>query len=164
MNKIPGLLSAILRTKSSLQGAIHPPVSFSKQLTLPFHQLRLNKTHRTPYTTNLQGQAIACNLLHRSEIKESKILKSQHPSIFIYHYELGPIQSFIINIAFCTMQVIKGPELLNMSHGNTKVNVRNLFSEAISKYKKYGKDYKFERDLLYILLEHVLTVLYFPPF
>ena len=62
------------------------------------------------------------------------------------------------------MQVIKGPELLNMWHGNTKGNVRNLFSEAISEYKKYGKDYKFERDLLYILLEHVLTILYFPPF
>ena len=62
------------------------------------------------------------------------------------------------------MQVIKGPELLNMWHGITKGNVRNLFSEAISEYKKYGKDYKFERDLLYILLEHVLTILYFPPF
>ena len=53
------------------------------------------------------------------------------------------------------MQVIKGPELLNMWHGNTMGNVRNLFSEAISDCKKYGKDYKFERDLLYILLEHV---------
>ena len=62
------------------------------------------------------------------------------------------------------MQVIKGPVLLNMWHGNTKGNVRNLFSEAITEYKKYGKDYKFERDLLYILLEHVLTILYFPPF
>ena len=51
------------------------------------------------------------------------------------------------------MQVIKGPVLLNMWHGNTKGNVRNLFSEAITEYKKYGKDYKFERDLLYILLD-----------
>ena len=49
------------------------------------------------------------------------------------------------------MQVIKGPVLLYMWHGNTKGNVRNLFSEAITEYKKYGKDYKFERDLLYIL-------------
>ena len=39
------------------------------------------------------------------------------------------------------MQVIKGPELLNMWHGNTKGNVRNIFSEAISEYKKYGEDY-----------------------
>lgn len=51
-----------------------------------------------------------------------------------------------------------------MWHGNTKGNVRNLFSEAISDCKKYGKDYKFERDLLYILLEHVLTILCFHPF
>ena len=106
---------------------------------------------------------MACNLLHRCEIKENKIRKVS-TSLCIYHDELGPTKSVIINIAFLVFAPCKGLELLNMWHGNTMGNVRNLFSEAISDCKKYGKDYKFERDLLYILLERVLTILYFPPF
>ena len=74
---------------------------------------------------------MACNLLHRCEIKENKILKVS-TSICIYHDELGLTKSDIINIAFLVFAPCKGLDLLNMWHGNTKGNVRNLFSEAIS--------------------------------